>query len=149
MNSLVIRYFLVELVRIFNRTVFHTGCTTRAQVLLDIPRLLYQGYLEVSRFSFYTFNFSISENLYVLMPADLDQLRGKYSHRAVIGGKGLVELSHVSAYCGQLLDKVNLETGGSKVQRRLDTADSSTNNHHITKITFSKVVTELLDSFLD
>jgi hypothetical protein len=60
MDGLILRYFLVELVRVFDRAVFYTCRTTRAFALYNISGLFDQGYLEVSCFSFYTVNFSIA-----------------------------------------------------------------------------------------
>ena len=80
-----------------DRAVFYTGRTTRAFVLQNIPGLSNQGYLKVSCFSFYTVNVSIRQDLYIGMPADLDQFGREYSHGAVIGGVGLVKLSHMAA----------------------------------------------------
>ena len=77
--------------------VFCTGTTTRAFVLYDVSGLFSQVYGEVSCFPFYTLNFSIGQDLYVGMPADLDQFGRKYSHGAVIGGIGLVQLGHLAA----------------------------------------------------
>ena len=62
------------------------------------------------------------------MPADLDQFGGQDSHRAVIGGKRLVQLGHVPADAGSLFYQINPETGGGKIKRGLDTADASANN---------------------
>jgi len=97
MDGFILRYFLIKLIRVFDRAVFYAGRTTRAFALYNISWLFDQGYLEVSCFSFYTFNFSISQDLYIGMPADLDQFGRKYSNGAVIGGKGLVKLGHMTA----------------------------------------------------
>jgi hypothetical protein len=97
MDCLVFRYVLIKLIRVFDGTVFNTRCTTRTLILQDIPWFLRKGYFEVSYFSLDTLNFCIGENLYVWMPADLDQLGCEYSHGAVVGRKGLVELGHVTA----------------------------------------------------
>ena len=73
MDGFIRRYFLIELIRILHRAVFDTGRTPRAFVLDNVSRLLDQGYIEVSCFPFYTANFSKCQNLYIRMPADLDQ----------------------------------------------------------------------------
>ena len=112
MDGFVLRYLLIVLIRVFDRAIFYTGGTTRAFVLQNIPGLFDQLYLEVSYFPFYTVNFSVGEDLYVGMPADLDQFRREYSHGAVIGGKGLVQLGHVAPNARRLFNEVNLETGG-------------------------------------
>jgi len=73
MYGLILRYFLIKFIRILNRAVFYTGRTTCAFVLFNVSWLFNQGYLKVPRFPFYAVNFSKSQNLYVRMPADLDQ----------------------------------------------------------------------------
>jgi hypothetical protein len=147
MYGFILRYFLIKLIRVFDRAVFYAGSTTRAFVLYDIPGLLGQRYLEASYFPFYTVNFSIGEDLYVGMPADLDQLGCEYSHGAVIGGKGLVKLGHMAPNARRFLNQVNLKAGSGKIKRGLNTADPSTDNHYITKITVSKILTKLLNIF--
>ena len=52
MDGFILRYFLIELIRVFHRTVFDTGGTTRAFVLYDVAGLFIQGDLEVSSFAF-------------------------------------------------------------------------------------------------
>jgi hypothetical protein len=142
MDGFILRYFLIKLIRIFDRTVFNTGRTTRAFVLLNISGLSIQGYLEVPCFSFYTVNFSIGQDLYIGMPADLDQFGREYSDGAVIGGKGLVKLGHMAANGRCLVDQVNLKTSSGKIERGLNTADPSTDNHHISKITACESITD-------
>ena len=73
MDGFILRYFLIKWIRVFHRAVFYTGRTTRAFVFYDVSGLLDQGYLEVSRFPFYIVNFRIRQDLYIWMPADLDQ----------------------------------------------------------------------------
>jgi len=74
MDGFILRYFLIILIRIFDGAIFYTRSTTRAFVLKNIPWLFSQGYLEVSYLTFYTVDFSKGEDLYIGMPADLDQL---------------------------------------------------------------------------
>jgi hypothetical protein len=115
--------------------MFHAGATARAFVLNNIAGLFNQRYLKISRFPLYSFNFSIGKNFYIGMPADLDQFGRENSHRAVVGGKGLIQLGHVSANSGRFVNQVNLETGRSQIQRSLNAADPSADNHYISKIT--------------
>ena len=138
MDGFILRYFLIELIRVFDRAVFYTGRTARAFVLQNIPGLFSQSYLKVSCFSFYTVNVSIRQDFYIGMPADLDQFGRKYSDGAVIGREGLVKLSHMAANGRRLVDQVNLKAGIGKIKRGLNTADPSANNHDISKITVSK-----------
>ena len=97
MDGFVQRKILIIGIRDFYRTVLYTGTTTRAVVLDNVSGLFNQGDLEVSCFPFYTINFSIGQDLDIGMPADLDQFGREYSHGAVIGGKGLVQLGHLAA----------------------------------------------------
>jgi hypothetical protein len=84
-------------------------------VLQNIPGLFRQGYLKVACLSFYTGNFSIRQDLYVGMPADLDQFGCQYSDGAVVSRKGLVKLGHMAANRRCLVDQVDLETRRSKI----------------------------------
>ena len=88
---------MIVWIRDLDRAVLYTGPATRTVVLDNVSGLFIQGDLEVSRFPLYSVNFSIGQDLYVGMPADLDQFGREYSHRAVIGGKGLVKLGHMAA----------------------------------------------------
>ena len=97
MDGFILRYFLIKMIRVFNRAIFRTCRTTRAFILYNVSGLFIQGNLEVSCVSFYTVNFSIGQDLYIGMPADLDQFRREYSHGAVIRGVGFVKLGHVAA----------------------------------------------------
>ena len=109
MDGFILRYFLIELIRVMNRAVFRTRCTTRALVLNNVPGLSIQRYREVSCFSFYAANFGIAQDLYVGVPADLDQFGREYSHGAVIGGIGLVKLGHMAANGRGFLNEVHLK----------------------------------------
>jgi hypothetical protein len=148
MDGLVLRYILIELVRIFDRAVFHTGGATCAFALDNIPGFFEQGYLEISRLPGDSVNFRVGVNLYVLMPADLDQFRCKYSHAAVVGREGLVQLGHVAPDTGRLLHEVNLETRIGQIQRSLDAADPAPDNHDVAKIAVATTFTKLLNIFM-
>ena len=84
-------------IRDFDRAVLDTDCTARAFVLYNVSWFFIQGDREISRFPFYTFNFSIAQDFYVGMPADLDQFWRENSHGAVIRGISLVKLGHLAA----------------------------------------------------
>ena len=110
MNGFILRNFLIKLVGVFYRAIFHTGSTTRAFILDNISGLFNQSYFEVSCFPFDTINFGISQDLYIRMPSNLDELRSEYSYGAVVGGKGLIELGHMPADGRRLVDKVHFKT---------------------------------------
>jgi hypothetical protein len=81
------------------------------------------------------------------MPADLDQFGREDSHGAVIGGIGLVKLSHMAADGRRPFNQVNLKTGSGEIKRGLNTADPSPDNHDVSKITVRETFTELLNWF--
>ena len=97
MDGFIQRQVLIKRVRDLDRAVLDTGRTTGTFLLFDVSGLFSQGDLEVSCFPLYTVNFSIGQDLYVGMPADLDQFGREDSHGAVIGGIGLVKLGHLAA----------------------------------------------------
>ena len=73
MDGFILRYFLIKWIRVFNRAVFCAGRTTRTFVFYNVSGFLGKGYLKISCFALYTVNFSMGKDLYVRMPADLDQ----------------------------------------------------------------------------
>lgn len=77
-------------------TFFCTGATRNTQVLVNVTGRLKDRHLEVSRLPGYTLHFSKGQQLDVGVPADLDQFGRNDSHSALVGGKGLVKLSHDS-----------------------------------------------------
>jgi hypothetical protein len=148
MDGFILRYFLIELIGVFDRTVFYASRTTRAFVFENIPGLLDQGDLKVSRFTFDAVNFGIRQDLYVGMPADLDQFGREYSDGAVIGRKGLIELGHMAANGRRFVNQVNLKSRGGEIKRGLNAADPSANHHYITKKTaFEALPNTLCETF--
>src|SRR5208283_2572575 len=89
---------------------------------------------------------SIGEDLYIWMPADLDQFGRENSHGTVIGGKGLVKLGHMAANARRFLNQVNLEPGRGKIKRGLNAADPSTNNHYVSKIPVGETLANLFSN---
>jgi hypothetical protein len=132
-HGLVFGNFLIELIGIVNRAVPDAGGATRAFFFYDVSGLFGQGNIEVPGLAFDDVNFSISQDLDIWMPADLDQFRRKYSHGTVIGGKGLVELGHMAADARSLFHQVDLKPGNGQIKSGLDTADASTDDHDVAK----------------
>jgi hypothetical protein len=73
MDGFILGYFPIKHIRVFNRAVFDTGRTTGAFFLDNVSGFLRQGDLKVPCFTLYSVNFRMGKNLYVRMPADLDQ----------------------------------------------------------------------------
>jgi hypothetical protein len=143
-DGFVLRNLLVELIRVLDRAVFYTGRTAGARVLQNVPGPSGQSYAKVSSFSFYAVNVSIRQDLYVGVPADLDQFGRKNSYGAVIAGKGLVKLGHMATNGGCLVHQINLETCSSQVEGGLNSADPSADNHHISKTADYEILTDLV-----
>jgi hypothetical protein len=59
------------------------------------------------------------------MSTDIQQLGRKNSDGAIVGGKGLIQLSHLAADAGKLLHHVNLDTHLRQVQGSLNTGYST------------------------
>jgi hypothetical protein len=72
-DGFILRYLLIEWVRAFDRAVFYACSTPGASALANIARFFTQPYGEIPRFSFDGVDFGKGQNLYVGMPADLDQ----------------------------------------------------------------------------
>jgi hypothetical protein len=73
MDGFILGYFLIKHIRVFNRAVFNTGGAACAIVFDNVSGFPGQGDLEIPCFAFYTVNFRMGKNLYIWMPADLDQ----------------------------------------------------------------------------
>jgi hypothetical protein len=82
------------------------------------------------------------------MPADLDQFGCEYSHGAVIGRKGLVQLSHMAADRRRPLNQIDLKPRGAEIECGLDTADPSTDDQDISEITLFEALAKLLYLFV-
>jgi len=74
-HGLILRYFLVIWIRVFHRAVFDTGGAARTLLLDNVAGFLLQGDREIALGPCYRIDFSERQNLYVWMPADLDQFR--------------------------------------------------------------------------
>jgi hypothetical protein len=75
MDGFIPGYFLIERIRVFNRAIFDTGRAARAFVLDNVSGLSGQADLKVPCLALDTVHFRKGKNLYVWMPADLDQFR--------------------------------------------------------------------------
>ncbi len=80
MNCLVKGDLLVILIWILNRAVFNAYCASCALILFDVSWFPDQCYIKITYLTLYLVDLSIGENLYIWMPADLDQFRCQYSH---------------------------------------------------------------------
>ena len=135
MDSLIIRDPLVELIGVDNGAILYTGCTARTFAFNDVARFFDQRYPEISCCTFYALDLGIGQGFNICMPVDLDQFRGKYSYRTFICRKSFIKLGHMAPDGRAFVHQAHPETGGSKIQRGLNAADSPTNNQDICKVT--------------
>ena len=75
MYSLILRYFLVVLIRVRNRTILNAGAATCAFVFENVTRFFGQFDGKIACFPSNTVNLSVGEDFDIWMPADLDQFR--------------------------------------------------------------------------
>ena len=83
------------------------------------------------------------KNLYIDVPADLDQFRGDNSHGTVIGGEGLVQLGHHTADGRGTVGQVNMETRFRKINGRLHTADPAPDDEYRARVFFTHVLSPI------
>jgi hypothetical protein len=93
-------------------------------------RILIDGDLEVSLFSFDLIKFRTGDQIDVQVPADLDQFGRDDSHGTIVGGKGFVQFTHHPAYGGGFFNEVNIIAAVGEVQRSLHSGYSRADNHH-------------------
>jgi hypothetical protein len=68
------------------------------------------------------------EDVYVQVPADLDQFGRKDSHGTVIGWKGLIQLGHDATNRGRFFDQVHKIPRICEIQGRLHPCNSTANH---------------------
>jgi hypothetical protein len=86
--------------------------------------------LKVTLFAFNALNIGEGDQLYVNVPADLDQFWRDNSHGAVIGGEGFIQLGHNAANGGGSLNEIHVKAGVGKIQRALHPGDPSADHKH-------------------
>jgi len=65
------------------------------------------------------------------MSTDIRHLGREYSDSAVIGGKGLIQLGHLTADAGQGLHQVDLNAHIGQVQRGLHARNAPSDNQNV------------------
>ena len=116
--------------------LFGTGAAADAQGLIDVAGLAGDIDGKTADFPLDLLDFAEGSQLDVQMPADLDQFRGNDSHRAVIGGKGLVQLGHDPADGRTLLHQVHIVSGVREIEGRLHAGNPSADHHNRTDYIF-------------
>jgi hypothetical protein len=86
--------------------------------------------LKVTLFPFNTLDIGKGDQLYVNVPADLDQFGRDNSHGAVVGGEGLVQLGHNPANGGGPLNQIYVKAGVGQIQGALHPGNASADHQH-------------------
>ena len=119
---------LIEFGRQRDWTVCRASAATRAFRRVNKTRLLLDADREIPRLAFDAFHLTQGENLDVLVPADLDQARRHGAHRAIVGGKSLVELRHDSANGRATLGQIHLDAAVREIEGCLHAANTASYN---------------------
>ncbi len=113
-----------------HRAVRITNAAAGAEIWINVSRLLFDLHFETAALPFDLCQVRVGNHLYVQVPADLDQFGGDDSHGAVIGGEGLVELSHNAADGRGFLHQVNVVSGICQIKSGLHSGYAATHHHH-------------------
>jgi hypothetical protein len=121
----------VKGIRDRGRTFFAARTAPRAFVFFHIPGFFSNEYREISGLSLKVFHLAVGQKLNVGMSTDIQHLGRQDSDGAVVGGKSLVQLGHLTADTGELFHQVDLYPHIGKVQRRLDAGNAATDYEYI------------------
>ena len=111
-----------------HRTDFGTISTGSTFQSINVALLLFERQLKATRFPFDIEDVSISENLDIGMVGQFRQLRAHHTGRAIVGGKGLVELGHDTAHIRPFFNQMHLEAGIGDIQGGLNPCNSAADN---------------------
>ena len=134
------RQILVVGIGDLGRAVLDAGRAAGALVLDDVAGLPVQGDLEVARLPLDADDFGIAQDVYVGMPAAFDELGRLDAHRAVVGGKRLVELRHLAADGRRLVHEVDPEAGFGEIEGGLNAADAAADDQHVSDAVVARIV---------
>jgi hypothetical protein len=84
----------VEFIYTMYRTDLAALPATRTYIRVNISRMINERGLKMSRFTIKGFNLCVGNDIYIKMPADLDQFGRDNSHGTVVSWKGLIQLRH-------------------------------------------------------
>jgi len=84
----------VEFVYTMYRTDLAALPATGTYIRVNISWMINERGLKMPRFTIKGFNLCVGNDIYIKMPADLDQFRGDNSHGTVVSWKGLIQLRH-------------------------------------------------------
>ena len=113
---------------VLDRTLGDTVTASSTLTGVDVPCFLEDGDLEVSRLSIDFQNLVIGQNIDVRVSVTVRHLRRKDTRGTVVRREGLVQTAHHSSDGRISLYQVDVNAAVCKIQRSLDSSDSSTDN---------------------
>ncbi len=119
-DGLAFALLLVERIGHLHRADRDALAAAGADRRVDVPGVVVDARLEVAGLASQAGELGVGDDLDVEVAAGLDELGGKGAHRAVVGGEGLVELSHVPAEGGGFFHEVDLVPAFGQVEGALD-----------------------------
>jgi hypothetical protein len=129
-GGLAISQALVVLIRKRNRADLSAVAAGRALGFIDETRPLAKGDLEMARRPFNMPYFGAGNEVDIEMPADLDQFGREDSHGAIVGGKGLVQLTHHPADGGGFFHQVHEIARFGQIQGGLHARNAGTGHQN-------------------
>ena len=119
----------VELVRQLDWTDLRAVAAAYTFRRIDETRHAANPCREVSRGTIEPEDFGLGQDIDVGMPPGLHQFGRNGAHGAVVGGKSLVELRHMTADRGLGLHQINLEALLGEIETRLHPGDPAAHHH--------------------
>jgi len=111
-----------------HRANFGTISTGSAFGDINVARLLFERQLKTARFALHIEDIGIGENLDIGMVGQFRQFRAHHARRAVVGRKGLVELSHDAAHIRLFFHQMHFKAGIGDIQGGLDPCNAAADN---------------------
>ncbi len=102
--------------------------TPGAFFLIDVSRPSGKSDLEVTGPTLDRFHRRVGDNLNIDVSPTFHQLGGHDAHGAVVGGKRLIQLGHISADGGRAIYEIDEETCLRQIEGCLHSPDSSTDH---------------------
>ena len=113
---------------VLHGTLGDTVAAARTLLGVDVPGLLEDGNLEVARLALDLLDLMVGQNVDVGVSGAVRHLGGEDTRGTVVRREGLVQTAHYASDGGVLLHQVDVNATVCKIQRRLDSCDSSTDN---------------------
>ena len=99
-----------------------------AFVSIDVAGLLFEPQVKSTRLPTHIEDIGIGQNLDIGMIGQFRQFGTQHARRAIIGGKGFVQLGHDTAHIGLFFYQMHSKTGIGNIQSGLDTGNATADN---------------------